>query len=208
MKSLYIVLIFLFLLTGLVAFRVSYAFFSNSGTSSANTFTAASCFSSGTHIVINEESSDGQAKGEWVELFNPTCGSIDVSGWKISDKNASDNGQDDTFPAVSPIPAGGYSVVITNNTSVVGIPPTAITIELTSANIGNGLNDDGDAVHLKNPSNVVVDEMSYGNNHDVFNPAPSAPPANQSLARSPNGVDTNTAADWVVDTTPSIGVAN
>lgn len=159
-------------------------------------------------ILVNEVYSDGQAKGEWVELFNPNAFPVDVSGWMIADKNAYDNGQDDTFPTSSPIPAGGYAVVITNQTTVAGIPASAITIELINANIGSGLDDDGDAVVLKNPSNAIIDAMNYGNVSEIFPSPPGAPSSGQSLARSPNGSDTNGAVDWSVDGTPTLGVIN
>lgn len=211
-------LLALFLVTmGIFSYRITMGFFSDTETSTNNVFTAAAAFPTPTptpcvstvdHIVMNEISSDGAAKKEWVELFNPTCNSIDVSGWRIADKIANNNGQDDTFPTVSSIPPNGFAVVVTNNTEVIGIPVSAITITLTSANIGSGLNDGGDEVYIKNGSNTVIDKMSYGDETAVFPSPPPAPTASQSLARSPNGVDTDTAADWAIDSTPSIGVSN
>ena len=74
--------------------------------------------------------------------------------------------------------------------------------------IGNGFNDAWDEVYLKNASSLIIDSMSYGNVTTIFPTPPGAPAANQSLARSPNGTDTDTAADWVIDTSPSLGTAN
>ena len=153
-------------------------------------------------LVINEVSSDGVSALEWVEIYNPTNSSVDISGWKIEDGDS-----DDTIPSVSPIPAGGY-VVIRGNTSSVVIPNTAILITLSNASIGSGLNDPGDLIRLKDPSGLTVDEISYGNINTIFPTPPSEPNSGESLSRSPNGVDTNTASDWVIDTTPSIGLAN
>ncbi|OGK16984.1 hypothetical protein A2690_02310 [Candidatus Roizmanbacteria bacterium RIFCSPHIGHO2_01_FULL_39_12b] len=214
-----IVLVF-FLTIGL---KFTSAFFSDAGQSQNNTFAAADTFPTPTLavtptpspsptpaviIVINEISSGGDSKDEWVELYNPTDSPINVSGWKISDKNAFDSGGDDTFPTTPSIPSLGYAVVITNNSTVAGIPSSAITIELVNANIGSGLNNTGDAVHLKNALNVVVDSMSYGNETSVFPIPPTTPSSSQSLARSPNGTDTNSASDWIIDTTPSLGISN
>lgn len=153
-------------------------------------------------LVINEVSSDGNPNLEWVEIYNPTASAVDVSGWKIEDGNS-----DDTFPAVSPIPSGGYGVVIGNASTVV-VPGSAITIILGDANIGSGLNDSGDLVLLRTPTSVIVDAMNYGNVVTVFPTPPAAPDSGESVARIPNGVDTNTSLDWQLDTSPTIGVAN
>ncbi len=197
-----------------LSYQVTYSFFSDTAESSNNTFAASSTFPTptpspspcpsplGTHIVINEVFSDGNKKKEWVELYNPTCSSVDLSGWKIADGN-----QTDTLPSASPIPVGGYSVVIANPTDVTGIPGTAITIQLSDNDIGNGLQDNGDSLHLKNPSDTIVDEMSYGTNTSVFASPPPAPTLTQSLQRIPNGTDTDSASDWT-RTTLTKGITN
>lgn len=154
-----------------------------------------------THLIINEVFVDGNEKKEWVELYNSTPSSINVSGWKIED-----NYSTDTFPTVSPIPANGYAVIIPHNSNVNGIPTEAITIELGDNYIGNGLADTGDRLTLKNASDATIDNMSYGTDTTIFNLA--APGNNKSLARNPNGTDTNTAGDWNRNATPSIGVSN
>lgn len=158
---------------------------------------------SGDHIVINEVSSDGNESEEWVELFNPTSSPVDVTGWSIED-----NFNQDVFPTVSSIPAGGYGVVIASDSAVIGIPPSAVTIILSDTLIGNGLNNDGDTLTLKNSSSSTIDSMSYGDDTSVFPAPPAAPGAGETVARSPNGTDTDSAADWVIDTSPSIGIAN
>src|SRR5690606_20570450 len=58
-------------------------------------------------VVINEIFYDppGNARTEFVELHNPTSGSVDLSGWSFT------SGISYTFPAGSEIPPGGYAVV-------------------------------------------------------------------------------------------------
>jgi predicted ribosomally synthesized peptide with SipW-like signal peptide len=201
---------------GIVLSSTTNAFFTDSATSTTNVFGAATAFPTATpsatitstpgNIVINEVSSDGITSAEWVEIYNGSTNPIDVSGWKISDKNAFDTAQDDTFPTVSPIPVGGYGVIITNNTNVSGIPVSAIIITI-NGNIGSGLNDTGDAVIIKNATNTIIDAMSYGSETSIFT-FPTTANSGQSLRRNPNGVDTNTAADWILDTSPTIGSIN
>lgn len=194
---------------GLISYKITHAFFSDTGSSTVNIFAASEVFPTATpsatpipELVLNEVSSDGNPNLEWVEIHNPTGSSVDVSGWTIEDALT-----DDVFPTVSPIPAGGYAVVI-GNASTVSVPSSAITITLGNSTIGSGLNDTGDLIRLKTPATTIVDEMSYGNNTTVFPTPPVAPDAGESVARNPNGVDTNTAGDWVIDSSPSIGVAN
>ena len=112
------------------------------------------------------------------------------------------------MPTVTPIPAGGYAVIIGSTSTVSGIPSSAITIQLTNATIGSGLNNGGDAVFLKNPTSTTIDSMSYGDNTTIFPTPPTTPGSDQSVARIPNGTDTNSASDWALDTSPTIGEVN
>lgn len=204
-----IYLLIIFLGVGFISFKTTYSLFSDTASSIGNVFSAATSFPLPKHIVINEIYIDGNSKGEWVEIYNQKDSPVDVSGWKISDSNAYETGNDDTFPTVSPIPAHGYGVIITNQSTVTGIPSSAIIISLTNANIGSGLNDDGDAVIIKNASGSIIDKMSYGNySPPIFPSPPAAPGLNQTLARSPNGQDTDITFDWIIDNTPSIGIEN
>jgi predicted ribosomally synthesized peptide with SipW-like signal peptide len=203
----------LLLLLNLLGIQTTYSYFSNSATSSNNVFAAAAAFPTpsntpsptlspgSTSIVINEVSSS--TTDEWVELYNKSLVTIDVSGWKISDNNALD-----IFPSSSPIPAGGYAIVRGTASNPTGIPGSAIIITLSDSQIGNGLNNSGDRLQLKNSSDTIIDQVNYGSDTLIFNPAPSAPNSTQSLARMPNGTDTDTSTNWQIDNTPSIGVTN
>lgn len=199
-----------------ISYKVAFSFFSDSATSASNTFTAATTFptpsptstptptsspSPNPVLVINEVFEDTASPNEWVEIFNPTGSSVNINGWKIAD-----GATDDDLPNVS-IPAGSYGVIITNNSTVI-VPGSAVTISLTNGAIGSSLNSTGDKLVLTDTSSNIIDQMSFGNNTNVFASPPPAPDSNQSLARNPNGTDTDTAADWVVDSTPTLGVAN
>lgn len=188
------------------------AMFADTTTSTTNSFSAATVFSISTptptgtqpSIVINEVFENSDNSGEWVELFNVSGSSVDISGWTISD-----NTSVDSLPTVAPIPAGGFIVLTTNPTTVVGIPGTAINVILTGAGgnlIGNGLANGGDKLILQNGS-TIIDQMSWGSNFDIFNPGPSSPATGQSIKRVLNGTDADVAGDWQVGTS-SIGVSN
>lgn len=189
---------------GLLSYNATYALFSDSASSTNNVFSAAQEFPTPTptgSLVINEVFVAGNSNEEWVEIFNNTLSSVDISGWSIADNTSSD-----PVPSSPSIPAGGYAVIVSDN-SVVSVPLSAIKIQLGSP-IGNGFAVGGDSVSLTNSSAVVVDSMNWGSDTTFFSPSIAAPVNDQSLARNPNGADTNIASDWIIDTTPTIGVAN
>lgn len=209
MKNLNRILFFVLLIeASLLYIQSSSAYFSDSAVSSANTFTASTEFAVASptptpQIVINEVASGGNNDSEWIELYNRSDSEVDVSNWKIAD----DEGSDD-LPSVSPIPAGGFGVIKTSDSSLV-VPVSAISIVLTATTIGgSGLNANGEPIYLRNASNFEVDSMSYGDNSSIFPTPPGAPTSSQSLIRDPNGIDTDTASDWKLDSSPSIGIAN
>ncbi len=236
-KKLYIGLaaVYIFFMTA-IGYNASLALFVDSATSTNNTFSAASEFATpsatititGTEtltltpttsevpaiattgaIVINEVSSNGSASAEWVELYNPTSTSINISDWRIGDQNTFDSpaDDDDTIPSVAAIPPGGFAVVVTNNT-LVSVPGSALTIVIPNGTIGSGLNETGDSVVLRNSANAIIDTTNYGTQNSFFTGQPSAPGSGESISRNPNGVDTSTGADWILDTSPTLGIIN
>lgn len=68
-------------------------------------------------LRINEVESDGDARGDWVELYNPSATALDLSGVIVSDD---DNTHRLTFPTGTTIPAQGYRALVTNDTTVTG----------------------------------------------------------------------------------------
>lgn len=207
-RTIFLSLVLVFML-GLLSYNATFALFSDSATSTNNIFAAASTFPSPSttpssspsgSLVINEVFVAGNSDNEWVEIFNNTLSPVDISGWSIADDSSSD-----LIPTSSPIPAGGYAVIVSDDGVVV--PLSAIRIQLPSP-IGNGFSVGSDNVSLTNLSVIVVDSMNWGSNTTFFSPSIAAPVNDQSLARNPNGVDTNTASDWIIDTTPTIGVSN
>ena len=191
----------------LVFTQITHALFTDSASSNNNTFTAAAVFPTGTPLTsaqlkINEVSSAGGALLEWIEIFNPTGSSVDVSGWSVVDNTSTD-----IFPSVSPIPPGGYAVIIPSGSSTLA-PGSTTTITLGTPTIGNGLADSGDRVILKDASSTDIDKVSYGDDTTIFPVPPAAPSSGFTLSRDPSGSDTDTSADWILDNSPSIGISN
>ncbi|HNM77844.1 MAG TPA: lamin tail domain-containing protein [Tepidiformaceae bacterium] len=128
-------------------------------------------------LRISEVMSDPAEAGkdapyEWVELVNPSAEPVDTAGWKLGDSSRTD-----ALPAVV-VPPGGFVVVAGASAQFeAGVP----VIRPASGQIGGGLGNDGDQLMLVGPDGQVVDEMSYGSNVKVFDPAPAAPARGKTL---------------------------
>jgi hypothetical protein len=146
----------------------------------------------------------GETKYEWIELYNPLSGPIDISGWEICDNNACD-----TIPASASLPGQGFAVVTnaaTSTWSYWNIPAGVIKISLNSA-IGDGLDNNADMLLLKNSAGDIIDQMNWGAipnptstwanyNPGVWNPGVALALEGHTLARVPTGTDTDTILDW------------
>jgi len=102
---------------------------------------------------------NGSYTGEFVELYNPTANSINLSGW-----NLSDNSETDTLVLVSGnstvISIGGYAVITANTTSV-NVSASAIHLSTGDVRIGNGLANVGDIVTIRNSAGTIIDTVNY-----------------------------------------------
>jgi hypothetical protein len=109
---------------------------------------------------------------EWVELVNTGTAPIDLGGWSIEDASGRDE-----LPAAT-VPPGGY-VVVRGHSAV--LPAGVLAVSPADGEIGNGLGNTGDRIRLVAPNGTVVDEMSYGDNTSIFDPAPQAPAAGRTI---------------------------
>ena len=164
-------------------------------------------------LVINElvsnvtSTDDGY---EWVELYNGSGRSLDVSSYVIASGTRSfDPG--DPFPEGTVIPAGAHFVV--------GQSPKAGPIDLVNEGweLGNA-SSNSDGVRLEDCVGTVIDTVVYGDpNEDLLvddsgseatSLAPT-PSENASIARVPNGSDTDRSGDDFVELgLPTMGQAN
>jgi len=178
----------------------------------------------GTHLVINEIDYDqvGTDTAEFVEIFNPTPASIDLTGITLELVNGA-NGTVYATVDLSSEPAlasGGYLVVADSAVNV-DSGATAMMSWTTNA-IQNGAPDGVALVDTVNAA--MVDALSYeGAMTSVAisgmgtvslvegtpTTAADSNTVNGSLCRSPNGQDTDDAAtDWKFCTTPTPGAVN
>ena len=165
-------------------------------------------------VVVNEIVSDvtgSDAGYEWVELYNSGSSPVDLSGWELQ-RAKSSWGTRYTFEDGASIPAGAYLVVGDELVTEVDIAlPTGESLDLGNAS------SNGDGVRLVDGAGEVVDTVVYGptdggledDTGSLATTTAPTPPANQSIARTPNGSDTNACGtDWRIATTPTPGEEN
>jgi hypothetical protein len=159
-------------------------------------------------VLVNQDGSD-DGTGEWVELFNSTGADVRLDGWWVAGATNPDNLLTAVFvlPGQTTIPAGGFLVVggeFVDEADVVA-----------SFTLPNGTN--GDAIRLNDCEDTAVDTVVFGSNNDALLPDDSGavavetsetPGSDESQARVPDGVDTDAAADWHVDSLPTPGATN
>jgi len=155
-----------------------------------------------TDVVVSEFRTRGPNGGndEFVELFNPTAGRIDVSGWKIRGSNATGTiGDRVAIPAGTTLAPGCYLLIV--NTATSGYSG-AVTGDLTYS---TGITDDG-GLALTRSDNTIVDQvgMSAGSAFGEGTRLASFGSTNsdRSYARRPTpGSDTNdNATDFAMTT--------
>jgi hypothetical protein len=148
------------------------------------------------HIVFSEVFYDPPGKEsdeEWIELYNPTSNSIDLSGLKIQD-----NTKNYTIPDGTTILPGEFLVIARNETgfmNLFGFSPDVTGLTLN-------LNNDGDILTLRNGT-VEIDMVSWGDYIPGWNLVVSE---NESIKREPPEQDTDTPSDWMSNAEPSPGL--
>lgn len=157
----------------------SHAFFSDTATSTTNTFIAAESFGTD-HIVISEvQIHGGNANEDFVELYNPTNSPVDLNGWKLRKRTS--NGTESSLVVIGSgksIPAHGFFLWANSQG---GFSTSVNADEDTTANIS-----ENNSVALKTPTDVIVDQVAWGNGTGQFvetTAFPNNPATSQSVER-------------------------
>lgn len=113
-------------------------------------------------IYINEVFSNGTAEDpDWVEIYNGSATSVDVSGYKLFDSGGQSGSKPKKeIPAGSTIAAGGYLVIVTDD----------------GTESGFGLSGSGEQVWLENADGTLVNDLTFPELTDT-----------QSFGRFPDG---------------------
>lgn len=172
-KRLLFLTILLITALGLISYKITHAFFSDTAQSTNNTFAASEVFPTATPsatptitialtqapinpggVVINEIMWMGSSAGsndEWLELKNTTSNPIDLTGWKL--EGAATGATIITIPSGT-ISAGGFFLISNfdeaTSSSILNIAPDFVT---TSVQLDNS----GLQIKLKDASDVIID---------------------------------------------------
>jgi hypothetical protein len=160
----------------------------------------------GKHVVINEvqTGSAASASDEFIELFNQCAMPINLNGSSVVYRSAAGTSDVVVISLTKTIDAGGYLLIAGPAFAADGgsVPDQTYNAgKLAAAGGGLGLRD---------ATQMLVDSVGYGTATNAFieGSVAAAPASGQSLARKPNGVDTNqNALDFAV-ATPSPRAAN
>lgn len=116
----------------------THSFFSSVASSTNNTFTAANFFVP--RVVINElnwAGSSASTDDEWIELFNTTNQTIDISGWKLTKKSGTEVTML-TIPTSQSIGPGGFYLIsnfnIGNPLTVLNVTPDLVDTSVALSN--------------------------------------------------------------------------
>jgi hypothetical protein len=155
---------------------------------------------------INEVQTDGAGGGtdEFIELYNACAYPMLLTGWKLVYRSAT--GVTDVTVASfasGSIASHGYYLIA--NTAYAGTPTPDVKPFASS-----GLAKTGGAVGLRDPSGALMDSVGWGNANNMFveTTAAVAPATSRSIARHPDGHDTNNNSTDFTDSTPSPKASN
>ncbi len=137
---------------------------------------------------------------EWVELYNPTNERINLKGWTLTDNSG--NSVQLKNKKVDP----GEFVLVTKDSATWKYWNEGDAIKMNlGSQIGDGLDNGGDHLILKNKDGNVIDTIAWGDDTAIWNPAVPDAAAGASLERVILGADTDEPADWDDQLPPTPG---
>jgi len=167
-------------------------------------------------LLINEvmyHPTQNEGTNEWIELYNPSSESIDITGWTIADEKETDSLQADpnNGDGTTIIPPEGYAIVTDLGTTVYenfSADEHAVRLAVDDSTLcGYGLNNQQEKLLLMDTEGTVIDAMEWGASYDDVPGAPAPLVAKgHSLARIQNTKDSS--VDFVESATPTPGYAN
>lgn len=109
-------------------------------------------------LIINEINYNSAPEfnpEDWIELYNPSAWTINVSGWHLKDD---DSAHDFTFPPGTTIAPYGFLILCCDRALFQNLFPGIVNI---AGNFNFGLSSDGDVVKIYDSSHNLVDSVTY-----------------------------------------------
>ena len=151
-------------------------------------FKAKSTYSAlATHVVISEiQVGGGVADDEFVELYNPTTSSVDLSGWRLTRKTAAGTTENNLVASLSgSIPAHGYFLVAHPDYD------GAVAEDMVYSATSSAIAANNSVVLYSDAGVTVVDKVGMGTATDVETTATTSPDADTSIERKANSSSTS-----------------
>jgi len=170
------------------------------------------------NVVISEIQFDsvagaGGTEDDWVELYNPTNLSIDLTGWSIQKTNSS-GGSFYRKELIGIIPAHGYFLIVRNHASTTSALKDLA--DILASGSGFSLSENNTVYLVNNNEDIVggndsdiIDKVGFGVTNNFEGMPAIQPNAGQSLERKPggdlgNGEDTNyNTNDFFIQNNPN-----
>jgi cardiolipin synthase len=168
-------------------------------------------------VLINEVMYDPELNEnyyEWIELYNPTNQSINLTGWSITDNSATDflEGDFDHGNGTTIMPSYSYAIIADYGTKIYenfSIPDNTIKLYVDDSSIGNGLGNNGDKLILKNETETTIDTVEWIIDYpDVSGTPADSVEENHSLSRYQNIDTDNSSNDFYDCSNPTPGSEN
>ena len=136
-------------------------------------------------ILFTEVAYDvNSGQSEWLELYNPSNASIDITGWSVSD-----NAKSFVIPAAV-MPAGATFVIAANGSEFY----MQFSVLPDVSGLSLALNDDGDMLRLYNTTSAEMDMVAW---ESYVSGWTVSAVKGKTIQRSPMDKDTDTNADWI-----------
>ena len=174
---------------------------SNTTTSEEHTFVTVN--TSDIKVVFSEvfyDTPGSDTVEEWVELYNNSPVDLDISGWTITDNNG--DGSTFTIPEGAIVATGTYYTIAKDSTGFQAL----YGYNADAYGTLPSMNNDGDALVLKNDEGTVMDAMAYEGGATSGVPTgwgsstlPSAS-TGSTVVRSDPTDDNDTYSDWTTAT--------